>query len=434
MHPAPILLYLLLITVPAGLVIDGPISQGLIIAAAAVLVATVALRIRPGEAGFLTTLIRPVAIVAVVPVLWITIQVLPLNIFGVVHPIWQSAGTALGRPIAGSISIDPGDTLIALARYLSTAAIAFAAAAVAIDRHRARWILFVLTAATTLSALTLLAAGRGELIFLSGDGELALNHAATDCAALGVILALATALDTFERGSAGADHRGSAVWLWLTFAACFIAYAICCLALILNATSEAYFAVGCGLAVLAAAFVIRQFYLGPWGISAIISVALVVAIAAIVSRSDSQSMGLMLGFAARAPAPMLALTQRILTETNWAGTGAGTFAAVLPVYRDIDELGTGTIPPTAVAAISVEMGWPFLWTALIAAIVFVIVLLRGAARRGRDSIYSIAGAGCIVAITLLAFGDAGLFSTPVSVLMAVIVGVAIAQSKSRPIQ
>jgi hypothetical protein len=431
MFPAPILLCLLLVATPASLVYDGPISHGLIIAVAAVGVAIVALRIRPGEAGFLTMLIRPAAIAAAIPVLWIIIQVLPLNISGMVHPIWESATTALGRPISGSISIDPGDTLVALARYLSTAAIALVAAAVAIDRRRAGWILFALTVATTLSALTLVAAGRGDLAFLSDDAELAASYAATDCAALGVILAVAAALLMFERGNTGDDHRVS-VWVWSTFAACFIAYSVCCFALIFGATSEAYFAVACGLAVLAAAFIVRQFRLGPWGVSAVISVTLVVAIAAI--SSNSQSMGLMLGFATHAPAPMLALTQRILTEANWVGTGAGTFGAVLPIYRDIDELGTGSIPPTAVAAITVEMGWPFLWATLMAAIVLVIVLLRGAARRGRDWTYSVAGASCVVTTALLAFGNAGLFSTPVSVITAVIVGVAIAQSKSRSIQ
>jgi hypothetical protein len=434
MFPAPILLYLLLVTTPASLVYDGPISHGLIIAVAAVLVAIVALRIRPREAGFLIMLIRPAAIVAAVPMLWIVIQVLPLNISWLVHPIWKSAATALGRPIAGSISIDPGLTLIALARYLSLAAIAFVTAAIAIDRHRAGWILFALTVATTLSALTLLAAGRGDLTFLSDNAALAASYAATDCAALGVILAVAAALHMFEGGNAGADPRHSAVWLWSTFAACFIAYAICCFALIFGATSEAYFAVACGLAVLAAAFIVRQFHLGPWGLSAVISVALVVAIAALLFQSNNQSMSLMLGFATRAPEPMLALTQRILTETNWVGAGAGTFAAVLPIYRDIDELGTGAIPPTAVAAITVEMGWPFFGATLMAAIVFVIVLLRGAARRGRDSTYSVAGASCVVSTALLAFGNAGLFSTPASVITAVIVGVAIAQSKGRSIR
>jgi hypothetical protein len=45
------------------------------------------------------------------------IQVLPLNIVGLAHPIWGSAVAVLGRPIAGSISIDTGATLFSLGRY-----------------------------------------------------------------------------------------------------------------------------------------------------------------------------------------------------------------------------------------------------------------------------------------------------------------------------
>ena len=199
----------------------------------------------------------------------------------------------------------------------------------------------------------------------------------------------------------------------------------------MGATSQAYFAVACGVATLAVVVVTRRFSFGPWGYSAIISVALVVAIAAVAPRAGSRTMDLTLAFATRAPAPLIAVTQRVLTETGWTGTGAGTFAAILPIYQDIDELATGSAAPTAAAAIAVEMGRPFLWAILLAAIALVVTLLRGALLRRRDLFYSTAGASCVVAGTLLAFGNAALFSTPVLIIVAVIVGIAIAQSKSR---
>src|SRR5450631_1976015 len=171
MFPAPLFLVLLIVTTPVILIFDGPIIHGLVTATAAVSLAIVALRIRPGEAGFLSTVIRPMAIIAAIPALWMLVQVLPLKTVGLANPIWESAAAALGRPLAGSISIDPGATLISLARYLSAAAIAFVAAAVAIDRRRAEWVLFALTAATTLIALMVLAAGFGGFTFLgNSDG------------------------------------------------------------------------------------------------------------------------------------------------------------------------------------------------------------------------------------------------------------------------
>lgn len=73
MFPTQLIAVLLIVTTPAILVFDGPIIQGLVIAATAVSVALVALRIRPGAANFLSSVIRPVAVVAVIPALWMVI-------------------------------------------------------------------------------------------------------------------------------------------------------------------------------------------------------------------------------------------------------------------------------------------------------------------------------------------------------------------------
>ena len=152
-----LILVLLIFATPITIIFDGPVIQGFVAAIAAVSVAIVALRIRPGEAGFLSSVIRPVAVVAAVPAIWMLIQVLPMQNVGLAHPIWKSAAAALGHPVAGSISIDPGATLISFVRYVSAAAIAFVAAAVATDRRRAEWVLLALTVATTLIALMALA-------------------------------------------------------------------------------------------------------------------------------------------------------------------------------------------------------------------------------------------------------------------------------------
>jgi hypothetical protein len=434
MFPAQLIAALLIVTTPAILVFDGPIIHGLVIAATAISVALVALRIRPGEADFLSSIIRPMAVVAVIPALWMVIQVLPLKTVGLANPVWESAASALGRPLAGSISIDPGMTLLSLAKYLSATGIAFVAAAVAVDRHRAEWIFVALIAATTIIAFMVVLAHLGGFPFLSSIASGSADNAATDSSALGVNLAAAIAFRTFERGKTrGTDQSGSAVWFRLTFLACLGAIAVCSAAVFVSSTSQTYFAVICGVTILAVMINMRRLGLGLWGLSAIVSVVSVVVIAVIAVQFGSQNVGLELAFANHAPAPLIAVTHHVLTETSWTGTGAGTFAAVLPIYRDVDELAAGLIAPTAVAAITVEMGRPFLWVILLAAIALVITLLRGAFRRGRDLFYPVAGASCVVVATLLAFGNAALFSTPVLIIAASVVGIAIAQSKSRSI-
>jgi hypothetical protein len=142
-----------------------------------------------------------------------------------------------------------------------------------------------------------------------------------------------------------------------------------------------------------------------------------------------QRMDVTLAYASGAPASLIALTQRVIMETSLLGTGAGTFTVVLPIYRDINEEPAGTAP-TAAAAIAVEMGQPFFWIIVIAAGAIVVTLLRGAVRRGRDSLYATAGASCLVCLVLLAFGNVAVLSAPILVIAAVIIGTALAQSKS----
>ena len=422
------ILVLLIFAAPITVILNEPIIPGLLAAAAAMSVAIVGLRIPSGEARFLSAVVRPVAAIAAIPAIWMLIQATPLPSHGLAHSIWKSAGAALGLPLAGSISIDPGATLIAFVRYLSAIAFAFVAAAVAIDRLRAEWVFFALTITTTVIALMALAVSLDFVILGSADAEQA-RIAATDCAGLGILFAAAAALHTFEREKPlRADQTGP--WVWPMVVAWLVALAICMLALIVGATGSTYFAVICGVTTLVVAITVQRFSIGPWGIAAIISIAVLIVIAAIAFEPNTRTLDLTLAFATQVPAPLIAVTQRVLSEASWAGTGAGTFAAVLPIYRDIDG-GTGSIAPTAAATIVVEMGRPFFWAILAAAIALALTLLRGALRRHRDLIYSITGASCLVAITLLSFGNAALLSTPLALIGAVAIGVAIAQSKSR---
>ena len=432
MFSASQLLTLLILATPIEIIFDGPIIHGLVTAVAAISVAIVSVSMRPGEAGFLSTVIWRVAIVAAIPALWMLIQILPLQTVGLANPIWKSAAIALGRPLAGSISVDPGATFISLVRYMSIAAVVFVAAAVAVDRRRAQWLFLALVAATTVMALMSLVATIGDFAFLSNSGSDLAGDAATDSAGLGIILAGAAALHMFELGlMERPGHSWSAGWYWPAFVVCLVAVAICSLAFILGATSQAYFAVACGVATLAAVIGIRRFDLGPWGVAAIASVISFVAIAIVILQSSDQSVDLTLAFATQSPRQQIIVTQRVLSETSWAGTGAGTFAAILPIYQEIDEIAMRPMAPTAASALVVEMGRLFFLVILMAAIVQVGVLLRGARWRLRDSLYSTVGASCVVVIILLAFCNSALFSTPLLIIAAGVVGLAIAQSKSR---
>ena len=63
----------------------------------------------------------------------------------------------------------------------------------------------------------------------------------------------------------------------------------------------------------------------------------------------------------------------------------------------------------------------------------VVILLRASLLRGRDSFYPAAGAGCLLTLLLLAFMNTGILGTATAVIAAAMLGLALAQSKSRTI-
>ena len=112
------------------------------------------------------------------------------------HPIWKSAEAALGHTIAGGISVDPGASAIALGQYLSAIAVISLSAAVAVDRQRAKWILFALTAAATASALIMLT---DDLLFHGIWLATFARAQAVDCVGMGAVIASAACIRTIER-------------------------------------------------------------------------------------------------------------------------------------------------------------------------------------------------------------------------------------------
>jgi hypothetical protein len=410
----------------------GDLARALLAAVVAAAVVLIAVGLRPGEGAHLARVFRPVALVATLPALWMMVQVLPLPISGLLHPIWVSAREALHNSSWGSISIDSGATLVALTRYLTVVGIVVATAAVSIDRERAEGVLLVAAAVATLVAVLLAVHGLGGLVFLGSFADRTAAAAMGGITALGVLATAAAAIRTFERhetraATAKPSFAGvpRALLLWL------VAVAICCAALLSFAPGPVTFAAACGLATMGWAVIVRRVGLGVWtgGALAILVIGAAVLIAA--NQPGQAGHGLPLRFATSASAPLISLTQRLLAETPWAGSGAGTFAALVPIYRGGEEVVAGATAPTAAADFAIELGWPGL-LAFVPIMVFVaVLLLRGALQRGRDSFHATAAGGCAVLITLEAFCDSSLETTAASCLVAVLLGLGIAQSASR---
>jgi len=414
---------------PIMLLWDGLIVQGVVAGIAAVTLAIAARALRPGETGFLISVTRPPLAAAAIPALWVLLQVIPFGVLA--HPIWRSAETALHYAVAGAISADPGASVIALGRYLSMTAVAFLSAAVAIDRQRAEWMLFALSVAATIVSLIVIA----QSLLPPGSWLAAFARPpAIDGAGLGSIIAGAACIRAVERYETRHAQQRSKPNVLQTFAPCTIALAICLAALTLSAKAEVICATGYGLLALACQLIIRRFGLGLLGMAGMVVPALGIAVLLVAGHPAQRGIGLPLAFADPSAPSLTALSQRMLDDAPLVGTGAGTFAALAPIYRQMEEPPSGPTAATAAGALAIELGKPMLWLIAAATVGFVVMFLRASLQRGRDSFYSAMGGSCLFTVLLLAFTNAGLFGTTVGLIVAAALGLAFAQSKSRMVQ
>jgi hypothetical protein len=253
----------------------------------------------------------------------------------------------------------------------------------------------------------------------------------TNCAALGVIFAITACIRITERHSAERNNPDAQNSLLGALLSSFAAFAICLVAVASAATISVTLATAFGIAILMAVVAIRYLRFGPWGISAIAVTYLVALIAVIASQPNLGNEDATLAFASEAHAGLGAVTQRVLRDNPWTGIGAGTFGAIVPVYRDAGDTSAYTTATTAGATTVIELGRFMFWAIVLTTLVAIIALLRGALRRGRDSYYAACGAGCFVTLLIFAFCNAGIYGTAISIIAVTTLGLAFGQSRSR---
>ncbi len=417
---------------PLLLVSDGLLARGFLIASVALLVVIVVLSIRPGEATFLSGLMRPVVVVAAIPMVWILIQILPLPLQSLQHPIWMSAQNALGESLWGSVSVSPGAALVAFARYLTAFGLFLVAAAVSIDRQRAETLLFwVAGIATALAALRVVH-DLGGFLFLGEISSIGRRATLTSGAVLGTVLTTALAVFAIERRETR-HNRGdfSTYFFVVTLASAISGFVVCWLAILFFMSKAAIFAAltGVGTFILIVGF--RRLGLGPRMGFVLAAVAIVVPVSLIAHDLWVTSPDLTLRFDGEEARSVINLTQRIIADTTWLGSGAGAFRALLPIYQDTPNAMNIPVAPTTAAEALVDLGRPALWFMTIAGMAAIAWLIQGALARGRDSFYAAAGASSAIVLLIEAYFDASLLTSTTIVLATTTLGLALAQSVSR---
>jgi hypothetical protein len=249
---------------------------------------------------------------------------------------------------------------------------------------------------------------------------------------MGTIIAGAACMRTIERyETRGSNPQRSVPLLLWTFVACSAALAICGVAVMLSATREILVATVYGILAMACVSIIRRFALGPVGTTTIAAPALGIAILLLAYHPLERGTSVPLAFAGTSDPTVIALSERVLYDAPLVGTGAGTFAALAPIYRQMDDPPPGSTAATAAAAFAIELGKPMFWLIIVATAGTIFILLRAALERGRDSFYPAMGGSCLTTLLLLSFNNAGLFGTASGLIAGAVIGLAIAQSKSR---
>jgi hypothetical protein len=413
----------LIALLPALMMVDGILATGVVSAIVAIAMLTVVLALNTSELNRFSRLLGPTAFISLfIPCLWMLLQVLPISIRSLANPVWVSASTALDKPFVGAISLDIGATLLSLARYCAILTAAFVTATVTLNRQRAENVLSLLTGVAALIAAELLGYDLGYLR-LPGYEHLGERADAINIAVIGFILSCATTIRASEHLDS-TQHRKSRTMAIVAASASMAALLVCLSAILISADPVLLLATLFGTGILIAVLAIRNWRLGPLGQAGIAALAVVVVFGFFAVVPANKDADPTLAWSTQG---QISSIERMLSDAKWAGSGAGSFEALLPIYRDTaDSLEI----PTAAATIAIEMGRPFLWTCVFVALIGASTLFRRALLRGRDFVYSSAGAGCIIALLILLFANDGVLGLTASLMVSVVCGLAFAQSKS----
>jgi hypothetical protein len=374
---------------------------------------------------------KPLAIMALLPVAWMLLQIVPVPLGTIDHPVWRSASAALKEASFGHVSIDLGYTLRGLFGYLSLISLTFLTSVLTRNRDRAEMILFALCTITTFIAIELILF-RDMTAFKSDDSPTNSAGSLLALAAFGVILDVAFIVRTIERYETRGQRKPQAlrsyVGIMLLGA---IGTIICLIAMIRSTTYDILLATAFGLIVLGLVVSIRRLSLSRWT-AVTVGVAVFVACGGVIALrfAADPSVSPLFRFTGIESAGAEAATLRMISDANWAGGGVGTYQALAAIYRDV----TGVPGQTAINTITsmvLEWGRGGLLIAIVLLLQLLVLLFRGALLRGRDSFYAAAAAACLVTAFCEAFCDASFTDITVQTIAAVVVGLGLSQTTGR---
>jgi hypothetical protein len=350
----------------------------------------------------------------------ITAQLLPVPL-SIAHPIWADIRDALAGMPFGYLTADVSATLSCLFLALALVTLTCVTIVVCRDRRRAELMLLVLTGVTGCAALF------ADIRPLAAGGP---RHEAAGLTAVfagfGLVLSVAVVQLALERaetrrvsfallvigfsGIAGIAIDGTAVLFLFslnTAVAGLIALALSLLILTIRRL---------GLSTLAAAALATTTLFGA-----------AIVLAWIFEKTTGPALLQLVPALGESEAAAL---RRMLTDARWYGAGIGAFQSVGHIYQNADSL-TPLTAPSAAVALFVGAGWIGLIATAATAGAIIWRLVMGALRRGRDSFFATAAAGCVLFCLLQIFVGPGLLTPAALLVLSAVAGLGLSQSVSQ---
>ncbi|WP_342723027.1 hypothetical protein AAFG07_27955 [Bradyrhizobium sp. B097] len=410
-------------SIPVGF-IDASPAMGLVGAATSLGLLASVTAIRPGELSFLNRVAGPAVAAALVPMLWIIVQMLPLPFWA--HPVWKFAGETLDASLSGSITIDTGASLGALLRCLSLLSVMITAAAIAIDARRADMVTRSIAATAVAAALILLLYSDPIKAWL-GAADVARDETANGflvVTLIGVPLSLVRALDV----GGHADGRTAAQLVrlrrLLAASALFCAVSACW-----YGRRGAAIAIVAGIALVLMIFAARKLHLHRWSsAAAAAAIALIALATAIANRHPDVALAIAF---VHAPTDLVQSTHNLLADLPALGGGAGSTAKLASTYMDWQGATTRPVVATSAAGLIAQFGSAMFWTLVAVTIMGIAAFTAGARNRGRDWSYSAAAAAVLLTLLLAVFTLPELPALPGVIVLGAVIGTGLAQRISR---
>lgn len=384
----------------------------------------------------------PFVLLFLIPVIWAALQSLPVTPLAWHHPLWQSAADALGMELAGSVSLDPENTISALVRLLAYGGIFWLSLQYSKEPARARQVFLALSVAGLVyGAYGLVVQFSGSETILWYDkfayvtdltSTFVNRNSFATYVGLTLLCTTGLLLNIISKSLATGSRREQFIqlinsmtpWSYILL----VAWITGMTALMLTHSRGGFLSTGLGIIALVSALALTRAVKTRFAVTlgAITVIAGVVFFAVGGDVLDKRLAAMSLDRADR-PA-VYELTLDAIETAPMLGTGYGSFAEVFRFYRRDNISNFYQKAHNTYLENVLELGIPAALALFAAFAVMAALTFRGLRRRQRAVIYPCTGFAATILVAAHSTVDFSLQIPAVAATYALLMGTACAQS------